>query len=295
MLFSTDGTVGEPDLVVYVWDDSSGFPGAKLDSVVIPNGSVSFSPSWQLVYFSGQGIRIRPHQDFHIGYSVSGQEPIDALAIVSDDGDPVGDERRSSGKWSQYWGTMYDRHDRDANFFIQAVVAYGDPPAWLDYDPQSGSVPPYATDQIELNLDAAGLSSGLYKSGIIIENDSPDPAIVLPIIFRVGQTAVDGDDAGAVPQHHALLGNYPNPFNVETRIRYRIGDGDGEWPFVRLVIYNTLGQHVRQLIDGYRPPGAHEALWDGRDDRGHAVAGGLYLCRLEVGTDFDTRKMVLLK
>ena len=38
MLFSTVGTVGEPDLVVYVWDDSSGFPGAKLDSVVIPNG-----------------------------------------------------------------------------------------------------------------------------------------------------------------------------------------------------------------------------------------------------------------
>jgi len=295
MLFSADGTMGEPDAVVYVWEDSSGFPGAKIDSVVIPNESLNFSPSWQLVYFSGGGLRIRPHQDFHIGYSVAGQDSANALAIVSDDGDPVGDERRSSGKWGQNWGTMYDRHDRDVNFFIQAVVNCGDPPAWLTHDSPPGTLPAYGTHQIGLTLDAAGLGSGVYKSGLLIENDSPDPAIVLPVIFRVGQTEVGEEQDSELPGGHALLGSYPNPFNAETRIRYRVGETEGEWPLVHLSVYNTLGQSVRQLIDGHRPPGVHEAQWDGRDDTGRAVAGGLYLCRLEVGEFRDARKMVLLR
>jgi hypothetical protein len=295
MLFSTDGTVGQPDLVVYVWDDSSGFPGTKLDSVVIPNASVSFSPSWQLVYFSSGGLRMRPHEDFHIGYTVTGENLADALAIVSDDGEPVGDERRSSGRWGQNWGTMYDRHNLDANFFIRAVVTCGDPPAWLDYDSPPGSLAPYATHQIEVRLSAADLGSGLYQSGLIIENDSPDPAIVLPVTFRVGQTAVEQEEEETLPGDHALLGSYPNPFNAETRIRYRVGEAEGEWPFVRLVVYNTLGQRVRRLITGDRPPGVHEAQWDGRDDTGRPAAGGLYLCRLEIGEIRDAIKLVLLR
>jgi len=295
MLFSAEGTLGQPDLMVYVWDDSSGFPGAKLDSVMVPNSSLNLSPSWQLVYFTGQGIRFRAHQDFHIGYTVAGQNPSDALAIVSDDGFPVGDERRSSGKWGQNWWTLYDRQDQDVNFFIQAVVRYGDQPAWLDHDPPPGSLVPYASHQIGLHLDAAGLSAGLYKSGLIIENDSPDPAIVLPVIFQVGQTAVDGDGTGTMPRRHALLGSYPNPFNAGARIRYRVGDGDGERPFVRLIIYNTRGQRVRRLIAGHHPPGLHEVRWDGRDEAGRPVASGMYLCRLSAGSVRDTRKMVLLR
>jgi hypothetical protein len=295
MLFSPDGTLGQPDLVVYVWDDSSGFPGAKLDSVAIPNGSINLFPSWQLVYFAGQGIRIRPHQDFHIGYTIAEQTDGDALAIVSDDGLPVGDERRSSGKWEEGWQTLYDRHDQDVNFFIQAVVRYGDQPAWLDHDPPPGSLPPYATHQINLHLDAAGLNSGVYKSGVIIDNDSPDPSVLLPVIFRVGQTEIDAGGVGERPQHHGLLGSYPNPFNAETRIRYRVGDGEGGSPFVRLVIYNTLGQRVRQLIARHHPPGRHDVRWDGRNDAGQPVASGLYLCRLQVGSYRDTRKIVLMK
>jgi hypothetical protein len=295
MLFSADETLGQPDLIVYVWDDSSGFPGAKQDSVVVPFESLNFSPSWQLVYFAGQGIRIRAHQDFHIGYTVAGENPGDALAITSDDGFPVGAEQRSSGKWGLNWWTLYDRQDLDANFFVQAIVKYGDQQAWLDHDPPPGSLPPYGTHQIELRLDAAGLGSGIYKSGLIIENNSPDPFIVLPVTFRVGQTEVAGDDGSEMPEVHSLVGNYPNPFNAETLIRYRVGAGDGESPFVSLAIYNTLGQRVRHLMAGYRPPGVHEALWDGRDDYGHVVAGGLYLCRMEVGSVWDARKMVLLK
>ena len=295
MLFSTDGTLGQPDLMVYVWDDSSGFPGTKLDSVMVPNSSLNLSPSWQLVYFTGQGIQFRAHQDFHIGYTIAGLNPSDALAIVSDDGLPVGDERRSSGKWNLNWRTLYDRHDQDVNFFIQAVVLYGDQPVWLDHDPPPGSLAPYATHQIGLHLDAAGLSAGLYKSGLIIGNDSPDPSLVLPVIFRVGQTTVNGNETEAVPRRHALLGSYPNPFNDGARIRYRVGDGDGERPFVRLIIYNTRGQRVRRLIAGHHSPGLHDVRWDGRDDAGEPVASGMYLCRLEAGSVRDTRKMVLLR
>jgi hypothetical protein len=265
-----------------------------LDSVVIPNESVNLSPSWQLVYFGG-GIRIRPHQDFHIGYAVAGEDSTNALAIVSDDGEPVGDERRSSGRWGQSWATMFARHRLDANFFIQAVVTSGDPPAWLGYDPQSGSLPAFATHSIDLNLDGSGLSDGIYKSGLIIDNDSPDPAVVFPVTFRVGQTAAGEEGSRTLPRNHALVGSYPNPFNARARIRYRVGGDGDDQPGVRMNIYNTLGQLVRRLVAGHQPPGEYDVRWDGRDDAARPVASGLYLCRLEVGEFRDVRKMILLR
>ncbi len=48
-LLSEEGTSGSPDLMVYIWDDDGGFPGAKLDSALVPHDSLHFSPDWQVV------------------------------------------------------------------------------------------------------------------------------------------------------------------------------------------------------------------------------------------------------
>ena len=70
--------------------------------------------------------------------------------------------------------------------------------------------------------------------------------------------------------------NVPNPFNNSTWIPYRLA-APGH---VRLEIYNMLGQPVRILVDEFQSAGSHRVHWDARDQRGSAVAAGVYLARL---------------
>ena len=85
--------------------------------------------------------------------------------------------------------------------------------------------------------------------------------------------------------------NFPNPFNPTTTIRFTLPAQST----VRLTIYNASGQRVRGLVTGDRDAGLNTAVWDGKNDQGDAVATGVYLYKLNVGTTVLTRKMVLLK
>ncbi len=103
-----------------------------------------------------------------------------------------------------------------------------------------------------------------------------------------------GDEPGAAPRVFRLEQNYPNPFNPETTISYQLSAVSN----VRLVIYNTLGQKVKTLVSERQPAGVFSVEWDGRDDRGRVVPGGVYFYRLTVDgskTLAQTRKMILMK
>ena len=84
--------------------------------------------------------------------------------------------------------------------------------------------------------------------------------------------------------------NYPNPFNPSTAIPFQLARGS----HVALDIYNSLGQHVRTLVAGERPAGAHVAVWDARDEMGRGVAAGLYIYRISAAGVSQTGRMVLL-
>ena len=94
-----------------------------------------------------------------------------------------------------------------------------------------------------------------------------------------------------LPEHYALLPNYPNPFNPETTIAYDLAD-EGR---VRLAVYDVLGQQVRVLIDGAQAAGRYRMAWDGRDRAGRAAASGVYFLRLEANGFSQVRKMMLVR
>jgi len=103
--------------------------------------------------------------------------------------------------------------------------------------------------------------------------------------------SVTGDDSPAVPKAFALFQNVPNPFNPSTTIRFDLPRASR----VKLSVYNVRGEAIATIFDGRMDEGRKEISWSGKDDRGSAVASGIYFYRL-VADDFtETRKMVLLK
>jgi hypothetical protein len=102
--------------------------------------------------------------------------------------------------------------------------------------------------------------------------------------------------ATLVPQSTALLANYPNPFNPETWIPYRLAKSSD----VQLRIYDTQGRMVRHLDIGHQAAGLYQtrsqaAYWDGRNEMGESVASGLYFYTLTAGDFSATRRMLILK
>ena len=98
------------------------------------------------------------------------------------------------------------------------------------------------------------------------------------------------------PQETVLLANYPNPFNPETWIPYRLAHPAD----VTLTIYDTKGIVVRQFDIGFQPAGDYTdqikaAYWDGRNESGEQVASGIYFYSLSAGSYSATRKMLILK
>jgi hypothetical protein len=111
-----------------------------------------------------------------------------------------------------------------------------------------------------------------------------------PYEFQVLSTGIEFDDI-AIPQKTALQGNFPNPFNPITTIRFDLAQSGN----ISLKIYDTMGRLVKNLIDEKRDAGYHSVIWDGTDERGKSVHSGLYLYRLEVGEINQVKRMLMLK
>ena len=98
------------------------------------------------------------------------------------------------------------------------------------------------------------------------------------------------------PTETELLSNYPNPFNPETWIPYRLAED----AFVTLTIYDLNGRIIRTLDVGHRIASSYESrskaiYWDGKNGLGEQVASGVYFYTLTAGDFSATRKMLILK
>ena len=88
------------------------------------------------------------------------------------------------------------------------------------------------------------------------------------------------------PAAFVLDQNYPNPFNPSTTISYALPTGSN----VKLVIYNSLGQEVRTLVNGFKDAGIHKINFSALN-----MTSGMYFYKIEAGSFTQVRKMILLK
>ena len=98
-------------------------------------------------------------------------------------------------------------------------------------------------------------------------------------------------DATVIPDDYVLKQNFPNPFNPTTQIVYGLPEAGK----VDMMVYDVLGRRVARLVNENQEAGWHTISWDGRNDIGHELPGGLYFCRITAGQYSQLIKMVYAK
>ncbi len=94
-----------------------------------------------------------------------------------------------------------------------------------------------------------------------------------------------------LPHVFEIYPNQPNPFKKVTTIHFTLGKS----AHVDLKIYNLLGQAILTLLNERKNAGYYSAVWDGRDEAGHVMPSGIYLCRIKSGNLTKSFKMTLIR
>jgi len=112
-------------------------------------------------------------------------------------------------------------------------------------------------------------------------------ATYLPFVNKDGISVSVKPESASVPFKFYLAQCFPNPFNPSTVINYQISD----YSHISLKVYDVLGSEVATLVDEYKQPGNHSALFT----LNSSLVSGVYFYRLQSGSYSETKKMILMK
>jgi hypothetical protein len=146
-------------------------------------------------------------------------------------------------------------------------------------------------DSATVTVTFAPLGIGLHTGWLRVVSNDPNVDTLDVHLEGVGEVEVGIGEEQALPKEFAVSPNYPNPFNPSTTINYQLPRAAE----VQLVIYNILGQVVRNLVNTRLEAGYYQAVWDGRNDTGLAVGSGIYIYKFRAGEYQNVRKMILMK
>jgi hypothetical protein len=145
----------------------------------------------------------------------------------------------------------------------------------------------------ELKITAWPLSAGKVYFNVVDEKGSSicqkrikEADVQIPIKHGEAEELEE-----VKPSCFEVKGNYPNPFNPETVIKFTLPQ---DMP-VTLKVYNILGQVVNTLVDEVLPAGDHSVIWNGKNGQGRDVASGVYFYRIKAGDFESIEKMTLLR
>jgi choice-of-anchor B domain-containing protein len=121
-----------------------------------------------------------------------------------------------------------------------------------------------------------------FNSGKIISSDMQTGLYVHAIIND--PTFIN--NSNIVLRNFSLSQNYPNPFNPNTIINYEIRITN----FIKLKVYDVLGNEIATLVNEKLSPGSYEVQFDGSN-----LSSGIYFYRLETEKFTETKRMLLIK
>ncbi len=118
----------------------------------------------------------------------------------------------------------------------------------------------------------------------IVEVGTDDPACHGPLFIM-----------GITPGIRSSLGtNFPNPFNPATTIPYSVGPEGSNKP-ITIAFYDVAGRLIDRTGLGSKPTGSYKYVWNPALSRKRAIPSGVYYCRLQIGKEVFTSKLILLR
>ncbi len=165
--------------------------------------------------------------------------------------------------------TVVSRDSEDIIFDISNAYVYGSSFEYSDGSTTDTHIAPGETAPFEV-----------YSSMTIEEIVSYD--YIINYWFAEKPTEV----AESTPYPFMLKGNYPNPFNPTTSIEFSLSE---QMP-VELIIYNSSGQKIEELINRDIDAGEHSLTWNAS-----RFTSGVYFYRLTANNHSKSKKMMFLK
>ncbi len=145
---------------------------------------------------------------------------------------------------------------------------------------------PIRIKQIAVSLGSGRQNGELYEGTILFDNI---------VVKYPTATSVDNE---IYPSGFHLKQNYPNPFNPTTTIEYTVPSlvdaNFASTTFVKLIIYDILGNDVVTLVNDYKLPGNYKVELD-ITKLNRSISSGIYFYTLTSGEFNKTRKLILLK
>ncbi|MBU1114913.1 MAG: T9SS type A sorting domain-containing protein, partial [Bacteroidetes bacterium] len=105
------------------------------------------------------------------------------------------------------------------------------------------------------------------------------------VVEKTANTDSTSTELPAINEY-ALNSNYPNPFNPTTQISYQLPENS----FVNLVVYNSLGQKVAELVNQNQSSGKYTVKFNAAN-----LPSGVYIYKLQTDNFSDVKKMLLTK
>ena len=294
----------EEDSEVYggetsLWDVATGLRMATLEKQEHRVWTVAFSPDGHILA-SGRGdgaVRLwDPDSGGRLATLKRDGEGIFSLAF-SPDGYTLasGGWHGTIRLWSAITGRLKATFQGDAG--IVYSVAFSPDSQTLASTSNDGTIRLWDADTSQLQAVLEGhrhqaRSAVFSPDGTTLASGSRDGTILLwdmsPYITPSLAPSLGEEMA---PTNSILYPPVPNPFSIITSIPYRLAKPG----LVRLEIYNILGQSVYTLVNQFQAASVYQVHWNGRDQRGTAIAGGSYFARLQYPGGVQTQRLLYLK
>lgn len=129
-------------------------------------------------------------------------------------------------------------------------------------------------------------SDNVFVDTIRIFSNAPGPPLNIAITGRCYAASGPRAMGVGIPTEFCLFKNYPNPFKGTTTIKFGLPHPNS----VSLAVFNTLGQLVVELANGYHEAGYHTVTFSST-----GLSSGLYFYRFQSGEFVDTKKLVVLR
>ncbi|MBW6516000.1 MAG: T9SS type A sorting domain-containing protein [Candidatus Cloacimonetes bacterium] len=259
--------------VIYITGEFRGT--AHLGEDIIISGS-SYLPNIFVAKIDGEGIWLWAQQSLgtaaSIARSICSYQNVQQLVIVGN-------------YWNDVQFGNFELHD-SGSFIALINTDSGD---WLHAQRigNSSTLQGYSASSVPEHVDILILVTGIF-SGSVQFGGQTYHSVGLTDIYIAGYFFLS--NVLPVPTE-LLVYNYPNPFNPETTIIFRLPQATE----VRLEIFNIKGQKIATLLNDYRGIGEHRIEWNGKDNQGTIQSSGVYLYRLLTAKESVFNKMVKVK